>query len=348
MKIAYIVPSLRNQGPVIVVHRLVKVLVKLGCDIDVYYFDSVKCPLSFNCATKKITMSEKIKFDDYEIIHSHCLRPDIYVYKNRKFIHTAKIISTLHQDTYKSFNYQYCKLLSYIFTKFWCIIQSSFDGVITISNQLKELYENKIFTEITTIYNGCELNTSGIIDEHYKHKLTSMEKNYHILGTYAYITKGKGINQVLKILPNLPEYAFIIIGEGPELNNLKDLSHKLNIDHRVLFIPYQTNPYHYLQYFDVYVMPSYSEGFGLAMVEAALAIRSIVCSDIPSFRELFNELEVNFFQLDNLASLRHAIISAYENKRHYGLNAYMKANKQFTSEVMGKKHLEYYSKMCKI
>ena len=72
--------------------------------------------------------------------------------------------------------------------------------------------------------------------------------------------------------------------------DIKELNHCLkNCAYLIelYFSSYQKNPCNYLPYFDVYVMPSYSEGFGLAMVEAALARRAIVCSDIPSFHEIF-------------------------------------------------------------
>ena len=95
-------------------------------------------------------------------------------------------------------------------------------------------------------------------------------------------------------------------------------------------------------------MPSYSEGFGLAMIEAALAKRSIVCSDIPSFHELFDKGEVEFFILNNKASLAKAITMAYENKNERGELAYKKACSKFTSFIMAENYLSYYSQVLKL
>ena len=67
MKIAYILPSLRNQGPIIVVKSLSDYLVQHGCEVDVYYFDNLP-GLRFNCATRHLEMNELIDFDNYDII----------------------------------------------------------------------------------------------------------------------------------------------------------------------------------------------------------------------------------------------------------------------------------------
>lgn len=348
MRIAYILPSLRNQGPIIVVRNLVTFLLEWGCEIDVFYFDDFPSAMCFNCPVKKISMKTLIDFDNYDIIHSHCLRPDKYIVKWRKNIHRAKIITTLHQDTYMSFRYQYNFLLSHIFTWYWCQLQSHFDGVISISNQLNSAYKHRIHTEITTIYNGCAIKIDESVDNYIVDTLLEIKKRYKLLGAYAFVTRRKGLEQILEALLALPDYAFAIIGEGPDVTRLKILSEKKGISDRVLFFPYQKNPCNYLPYFDVYVMPSYSEGFGLSMVEAALAKKGIVCSDIPSFREIFSGHEAGFFKLNNINSLRCTIVSTYQNRLTLGELAYERATKLFISQKMAENHLKYYKHIIQL
>lgn len=347
MKIAYILPSLINQGPNIVACNLVRELTKLGCEIDVFYFDKL-ISLEFLCPTHQISINKPIDFDKYDIIHSHCVRPDWYVFRWRKRIKKGKIVTTLHQDTFQSLRYKYNFLVSYLYTMFWCRIQSKFDGIILISNQLKNEYASRLKFNVVTIYNGCTIDLEAKIDDRIINKLQDFSFNgYKILGTYAYITPGKGICQIMNALVDLPDYAFIIIGEGPEVENLESLSKRLGIEKRVAFFSYQYAPYSYLPYFDLYVMPSYREGFGLAMVEAALAKKAIVCSDIPSFNEIFSRQEASFFTLDNTSSLIDAIKNAYDERARYGLAAYKKAKDNFTSETMAKNHLKYYQSLLK-
>ena len=92
MKIAFILPSLINKGPIVVVNNVVKYLKSYVEQIDVYYFDATPA-MDFDCPVYKIRMNQAIDFDKYDIIHSHCLRPDKYVIKWRKKIKNAKIIT---------------------------------------------------------------------------------------------------------------------------------------------------------------------------------------------------------------------------------------------------------------
>lgn len=346
MRIAYIVPSLQPTGPIIIVQSLSKYLREYGCDIDIYYFDGNTKQLEFKCNTYQIAFSNPIDFDSYDIIHSHCFRADLYVNKHKKLIHKAKTLSTLHQDTYMSFTYDYCKPLAYLLTAYWLHIQSKNDRVVAISNQLKDLYNARLKGKVVTLYNGVDILEADNLDELYLNKIDSLkQKGYKLLGTCTRVVKGKGLSQVLLALKELSNYAFVIIGDGPEKNVLMQLASQLGVDDRVLFLPHVDTPYNYLGDIDVYMMTSYSEGFGLAMVEAALKGKAIVCSNIPSFHEIFNETEARFFELDNISSLIEAVDDAYKRKEVLSHNAQEKATKVFTAEKMAERHMQLYEQL---
>jgi glycosyltransferase involved in cell wall biosynthesis len=345
MRIAYILPSLVNTGPIVVVNNVIKHLKGKVELIDVYYFDESPETLIFDCNVFHISKSEVIDFDKYDIIHSHTLWADVYIYKNRKKIKKAKTISTIHQDTFTSFTIQFNRFISFFLGHYWCYIQKHFDAVISISDQLKDRY-SKLFPNIKTIYNGCNITDNESVNEEIERKIRHYkEKGFNILGTYAYISKRKGLSQVIKVLKFLPDYVYVIFGEGPYLNELKREVDKLMLQDRVLFLPYVQAPYSYLKFMDIYMMPSYSEGFGLAMVEAALAKKSIVCSNLPSFHEIFSDKEVSFFELDDSDSLINAIKGASNEINSKGEIACARANLFFTSEIMSHNHLLYYKEI---
>lgn len=343
MNIAYIVPSLDAKGPIIVTRLLSDYFVKNGHHVVVYYFDDI-IQLKFNCRTERISTKEKINFDYFDILHSHCIRPDMYLKKWKRLITRAKIISTLHQDTYQSFKFEYNALFATIFTFHWTSIQSHFDCVIAISNQLKCLYQKKIKTQIQTIYNGCETIFDDETDATFLDQIKKKKNNgFKIIGTYAYITKRKGVNQMISAIKSLKDYVAVIIGDGPEIMHLKQQATTDGVIDRTIFIPHQKKPYNYLKFFDVYIMPSYSEGFGLAMVEAALSHKAIVCTNLESFHEIFPKNEALFFEPDNIADLKNKIEIAYLQKQELGFLSFSRAKEEFTTDVMGAKHEQLYN-----
>ena len=109
------------------------------------------------------------------------------------------------------------------------------------------------------------------------------------------------------------------MGDGKERQPLQELAQTLGVADRVLFVGRKPAGFRFLQLADIFVMPSYSEGFPLAMLEAASMQKAIVCSDIPVFREIFSEQEIVTFELDNTNSLRDALITARREKEKLAL-----------------------------
>lgn len=346
MKVAYILPSLINKGPIVVVNNIVKYLQKYVERVDVYYFDESESKLDFECNVYKIDKKDHINFDDYDIIHSHTIRPDIYIKKNLGRITKSKIITTIHQDTYGVFKLRFNSIISFFITLYWLYIQSKFHKILAISNQIRDKYHYIFKDKIVTIYNGAEIDENQTIDNNIQNSIEDLKKKgFKVLISYCNITKDKGLQNVLDVLNSLNEYAYVIIGDGPYLKTLRKIAKENIVEDRVLFFPYLKKPYFYLKHADVYMMPSYSEGFGLAVVEASLMKKSIVCSNIGTFKEIFMNNEVNFFDLNNKESLISSIKNAYEKKEAYAEAAFYRANDFFTAETMSYNHYCFYKEL---
>jgi glycosyltransferase involved in cell wall biosynthesis len=344
MKIAFIIPSLAQKGPILVVKDIISQILNKVDVVDVYYFNDI-VEVELDCPVFKIDFSTQIEFDKYDIIHSHMYRPDKYIWKNRRKI-KGKVISTMHCDPRSDFRYTYNILVSLIFRWIWLLYISKHDRVVVLTKYILETYFKQYISinKLSYIYNGIsEPESSDIIDENDKILITKIKKeNYKIIGTNALLTKRKGLHFIVSALPFLSDYAFIVIGNGKEKKNLQRLAKKLNVDDRCYFLGFKKNATAYLAYYDVYAMPSISEGFSLALVEATMKKRSCVCSDIKIFRETFTQDEVTFFSLGNRQSLIAAIKEAYEKKNSKGENAYKRSTSNYTSKIMGDNYFQLY------
>lgn len=84
------------------------------------------------------------------------------------------------------------------------------------------------------------------------------------------------------------EWQILIVGDGPARGELEDLSRRLGLDGRVLFAGLRRDIPELLPQFDVFVLPSLYEGFGIALLEAMAAARPVVATrvgGIPEFVE---------------------------------------------------------------
>ncbi|MDF5717200.1 MAG: glycosyltransferase [Rhizonema sp. NSF051] len=74
----------------------------------------------------------------------------------------------------------------------------------------------------------------------------------------------------------------VILGEGGQRAALEKLAAELGVSDRIQLLGWVDNPRDYLPEFDIFAIPSRSEGFPLAIVEAMLAARPVVETRVGS------------------------------------------------------------------
>lgn len=347
MKIAYILPSLSNKGPIKVVYELVQQL-KKNLDVEIFYFTE-NSELTLDIPVHHISFFSAIDFDRFDIIHTHGIRPDAYLFFHNRKIKKAKTVTTLHNYVKEDLRYQYNRSVSFFFSKLWNLFTSKHDQIIVLSNNAKTYYlafwRNK---NIDFVYNGINKEFAitplqpSIIDQ-----VDTLKKRYTILGAIGLLTRTKGFDQIIKALAHLPDHALVIAGNGKEELALKTLAGELGLGERVLFLGFQSEIPSLLDSFDIVVVPSRLEGFSLVLQEAARQKKPVVCSSIPIFHELFSDNEVLFFDLEDIDSLKISIQNAGANKKGLGNNIYAKFLSAYTSEMMSENYLKMYKKLLK-
>jgi len=345
MKIAYILPSLACTGPIIVARNLVNQLKNRAEKIDVYYFNECK-ELEFECDTYKINPRTEIPFDNYDLIHTHMFLPDRYVWKHRKKI-KAKTVSTVHQFIPYSLKTDRNFLTSFIYSPLWHKYLSAFDYVAYISNSLKEASSKYISSKASgCIYNGIDFSgTEEIIPVSDLEQINNLKQNYKLIGNFSNFTRRKGVDQLINCLVQNKELALLLIGDGKALNSLKKQATKLDVTDRCLFMGFRKNAKSYYKFLDLFAMTSRSEAFGLSMVEAAALKVPLVCSDLPTFRELFNDSEVCFFKTEDINSLNLAIIDRLQMNSLKTSKAFERYRNNYTSELMAEGYWKLYEKL---
>lgn len=349
MKIAMILPSLANQGPVIVARDIIRNIKDPELNFEVFYFDEL-LELEFDCPTTRIAFSSPINFDAFDIIHSHMLRPDAYVWRYRKQIKYARCMSTLHQDIFQNLKASYNAVIAGVFTKLWLLMLRRQDAIVTLSETMASMYRSALKGKhLETIYNGRDQRSFAPqpVDAEDVECIALLKRSYKLIGSLALLTKRKGLHQMIKALPLLPEFAFMVVGDGKEMFNLKKLATEHNVADRCLFIGYRADAYRYLPDLDYFLMASYSEGFPLGLLEAAQYKLPLICTDIPLFRELFSETEVSFFKPDDTQALVQAVNHAVVHKDVLATKASEKVKREYNIERMAERYLLCYHRLIK-
>lgn len=338
-----ILPSLARTGPGIVAMDLCREYVKLGHKCKVFYFDDI-VGLDMPCETERIKFRQPIDFDKWDIIHSHMFRPDAYIWYHKRKIKKAKTLTTLHNPiTYKATRTGFNVPVSFFLSQIWNLCIKAQDWIVCLNKITQSELPQKIKSRSSVIFNGRNILTDSNNSSYKFKQIQSICSEYKIIGTISSITRRKGLSQAIRALPFLPDYALLIVGEGPERQILENLAKDLNVDQRVVFVGFQKNPTEYLPLMDVFIMCSESEGFPLALIESAAFGRPSVLSNIPILKSIISEQQgVRFYEINNIADLSQKIRDVYKQKDLLGCEIQNFYKDCLTSDIMAKNYIKLY------
>lgn len=111
-----------------------------------------------------------------------------------------------------------------------------------------------------------------------------------LIGTVGQLTARKGIPHLLQALAGLRQEGIladcVILGEGPQKSELEAISERLGLGGQVHFVGFKAQPLAWVQAMDVCVLCSSKEGLPRVVLEAMLAGKPVVGSDVTGTREL--------------------------------------------------------------
>jgi len=204
----------------------------------------------------------------FDLIHAHVALPDGYAAIKLKQIYRKPVIVIIHgQDLYVTFyRNKRCKIALFN-------VYKKVDRIILVSKKLKEISDNNVgfANKSTVISNGVAV--SNILKEK-NIILGESTLDSRIILSVSYLITRKAIDFNLKAIAQLinkyPNLKYLIIGNGPEMRHLKELSNNLRINKHVEFLGQLSheNVLVYMAKADIFSLPSWDEAFGVVYIEA--------------------------------------------------------------------------------
>ena len=150
------------------------------------------------------------------------------------------------------------------------------------------------FTEenTTAITNAIDIlkAESQQLSRHEAREALSLPQESRLIGAAGRLVSVKGHIYLLQAFGRIagkhPDTALAIIGEGKERLHLEAEIGRLGLHGRVHLPGFRAGAKRYVRAFDIWTMPSLSEGLGLALLEGMGGHLPIIASDIPAMRPL--------------------------------------------------------------
>lgn len=326
--------------------RLAKINTKVIC---LNYNNGFGVSHLLNILKLRKLLLNKINMFNPDIIHTHLFLVKMLLFRKKL---SFPVIDTQHDISpwwsKKSFG---DKLKTFIEKTF---AHNTVDKIIAISHSVeKSLVANLDLdkSKVETIFNFVEPNNQ-------LEKIIPSSEDFILTVVSRIQIEKKGLDLLVDCIYLLVDkykansFKVVVVGDGPEMNLLKNLVQKNSLEKFFYFEGYQKDIYRYYNQSNLILMPSRWEGFGLTAAEAAISGRAVVGFDIPGLNEvvLNNQTGVLIkpYNVDLFAQAIMKLMKDRKSLTELSANALELGKSRFHKEIAFKKYnLNYNSLMIR-
>lgn len=262
-------------------------LLERGC--KVFNLEFQRSPLAMQNYQSYREMINIITNENYDLVHVHtpvaaaCTRLACRKFSNTKVIYTAHGFHFFKGAPIKNWLLYYP--IEYILARYT-------DVLITINKEDYDRARKSLKACKVEYISGVGLNTEKFsnvsVDKLAKRIELNVSPEAYCILSVGELNQNKNHETVIKAIATLNNrnIQYIICGEGPLEDYLKDLAMKLGLEKQVKLLGYRSDIAEIFKVADVFVFPSFREGLPVALMEAMASGLPIICSDIRGNREL--------------------------------------------------------------
>ena len=309
----------------------------------------------FEYAPYEVALASKlvdaVKFDKLDILHVHYAIPHASAALLAKSILAQEgihvpVVTTLHGTdiTLVGKDASYKPVVEYS-------INLS-DGVTAVSDDLKKsTFDHfKIKRDIKVIPNFIDLERfSHKAKNHFKMAIApNGEKIVVHTSNFRPVKRVQDVVHVFHKLNQKVPSKLLLVGDGPERNNVEQLCRELGSCADIRFLGKQDAVEEILSVADLFLIPSESESFGLAALEAMACRVPVISSNTGGIPELNIQGETGFLSnvknVDEMAQNAIKLLSNDEMLEQFKENAFQRA-KIFDIKNIMPLYVEYYNEV---
>jgi len=298
-------------------------------------------------------MVEVVQMYNLEILHVHYAIPHAYAaYMAKQMLKEKgidiKVVTTLHGTdiTLVGSHPNYKTAVEFS-------INNS-DIVTTVSESLKQdtLRLFNITNEIHVIHNFIDFEKYPEISSSECQRNTIANDNERIITHISNLRPVKRAADVIAIFNKIQQKIpskLLLVGEGPDREYLEFQAKELGILDKILFLGNSNEVNKLLCYSDLFLLPSQTESFGLAALEAMAARTPVISTNAGGLPEVNIQGVTGFLSnvgdTDDMAKNGIYILENSDRLQQFKQNAVAQA-KQFSLQNVLPAYKKLYKKVC--
>jgi len=320
-------------------------------EVEISNYPLFEFPLySLSLASKMVEVAE---FEKLDLLHVHYAIPHAtsaylakeMMGKNRDL----KIFTTLHGTdiTLVGLEPSFLPLVKFSIEKS--------DGVTAVSRFLKEktITNYSCETDIKVIPNFVDTELFKP-EENGEFRKTIAPKGEKILVHTSNFRTVKRVPDTIKIFEKVQREMpakLILVGDGPDRSESERLCRQLELGDKVKFLGKQDGLVEILSSSDLFLIPSQSESFGLAALEAMACGLPVISSSVGGLPELVRHNETGFIaeigDVDRMAKYALELLTNEKKYKLFAENSRQRAVNKFDKSKVVPLYEEYYEQILK-
>lgn len=239
------------------------------------------------------------------------------------------------------------------------MLNPMFDLVLAVSEEVRRFCVQKDHLaprRVATLYNGLELGVTSRNGADSLRTLLSLNSSTAVIATVGNIRRVKGIDILVEtaaiVARQKPNVLFLVIGASSDLEYLRQLKARitdLGVSANVRFWGETTDVAALLRSCDLFFLPSRSEGFSNALIEAMAWSLPCVATNVGGNAEAVADGESGYIiESEDAAGAAKRILTVLESRdlaRRMGAAGRKIVENRFTAEIMIKQLVGHYERL---
>lgn len=190
----------------------------------------------------------------------------------------------------------------------------------SVRDEMRQHLKHWPAEQIQTLYNRIDVEAvkQSLLPRHEARRFLGLDDDTYVIANVGRLHRDKDQATLLRgfaqALPQLPANTLLLIlGKGPLEPDLKALANTLGVANKVRFAGQVPDARRYFRAFDLFVLSSDHEPFGMVLLEAMAAELPIICSDSGGGAEVVRTF-APLFTLGSAEELSRELVNYFDYK----------------------------------
>lgn len=258
-----------------------------ACRVEVLVIDESQYSFMKILRHARSYLSEK----NVDIIHSHRRKENVLAGLLKRSGHAGLLVQTVHgaPEPFRGLNRLKEKI--YMMANGF-VTNRYFDHILPVSDDLSRQIQRRLIRgRLTTIHNSIEIDQVTPHRSGFEvRRELGLDESRLVVGSAGRMVPVKGFDLFLgaakTILETMPQTAFVLAGDGPMFDAIKDMSVELGISKDVILPGFREDIVDVLNCLDIFVVTSHHEGIPTVVLEAMALRKPVVATAVGGMNEI--------------------------------------------------------------